>query len=414
MKKVLVAMAVFMLTLSLQAQRNGKAGVVKSVDTAKKEIIVSYDSAAKPFKIGDVLSIVSGDNEITLKVIYPMQTHARCELVNAKQNEIRKIKVGMIAYFGASVEDKDGGSSQKDTMQNVKTRKIAGIDFVLCPKGSYMMGALDSDKKASAVEKPRHRVNIDSFWIGKYEVTKEQYQALMGSLHWKLKGSNQKPVTIVSWYDAVEFCNALSARDGREPFYIIDKNSVDPDVEELSGKYDKDSSKWIVRINPKANGFRLPTEAEWEYACRAGGDQVYYWGDSDDAGISAEYAVSQESGIKEKKTVSGSSQLSQTSEVTVIKSDLEIVGGKKPNQWGIYDMIGNAWEWCYDRFFPQYQTVFNDNPIGPEKGGQRVYRGGSYKEKLKDLRSSNRRGATPFFILDWTGFRIVCPVDKTK
>jgi len=185
-------------------------------------------------------------------------------------------------------------------------------------------------------ERPIHKVTITSFWIGKYEVTQGQYRAVMGSGAIKSEGqvlSDDHPVVYVSWYDAIEFCNKLSAKEQLEPVYEIASNGE-------------------VRADFSKNGYRLPTEAEWEYACRAGttGEQygelddiAWYWKNSED----------------------------QTHPVAKMQS----------NAWGMYDMLGNVWEWCAD-VYGGYPSVNVMDPRGPASGERRVLRGGAWSDYL--------------------------------
>jgi formylglycine-generating enzyme required for sulfatase activity len=215
-------------------------------------------------------------------------------------------------------------------------------------------------------EGPQHQVTVSGFYMGKYEVTQAEYQAVMGTNPSYIKGSNL-PVEQVSWFDAVEYCNKRSQREGLSPAYSI------------SGTGDSRSVTW----NRSANGYRLPTEAEWEYACRAGTTTPYHSGSGvDNAGW--------------YHSNSGNTTHS--------------VGGKQPNAWGIYDMHGNVREWCWDWFgYGNYASGAQTDPMGASSGRNRVYRGGSWGSVAQYLRSASRAGNGPGDRNFRLGFRLVRP-----
>lgn len=219
--------------------------------------------------------------------------------------------------------------------------KDVKMEFVLIPAGSFTMG---SDKSRDN-EKPAHKVTITNpFYLGKYEVTQPQYEVIMGMNPSGFKNP-KNPVEKVTWYMAVEFCEKLSKKTGKT--------------------------------------CRLPTEAEWEYACRAGSDTKYCFGEFSKP--LKEYAWF-------KKNAAG-----KTHEV----------GQKKPNDWGLYDMYGNAWEWCqdwYDQTF--YANSPEKDPKGPETGKWRVLRGGSWYEPDSALKSSTRARIKPKVTDTNYGFRV--------
>jgi formylglycine-generating enzyme required for sulfatase activity len=193
------------------------------------------------------------------------------------------------------------------------------------------------------IDEGQHRVTVRSFFMGKYEVTQEEYQELMGTNPSHFRGFNL-PVEQVSWYDAVEYCNRRSERDKLKPAYTKSRGSADCD--------------W------QANGYRLPTEAEWEYACRAGTASPYYTGCFVDK---AGWYNKNSGGITHP------------------------VGQKEPNSWGLYDMHGNIWEWCWD-WYGEYDLHPQTNPVGPAQGDTRVARGGSWDYGGGNVRSAVRYG----------------------
>ena len=196
---------------------------------------------------------------------------------------------------------------------------------------------------------------ISDFSIGRYEVTQQEWVEVMGSNPSKFKGKNL-PVEMVSWYDCVEYCNKRSIREGFEPCYVIDRNEKDP-----NNSNDNDSLKWTVTIIAQANGYRLPTEAEWEYA--AGGGQMsksYKYSGSSDIDTVAWYWKN-----------SGDTILTGFWLWPTIENNhgrTRPVGVKQPNELGLYDMSGNVREWCWD--------WYEDFKIN--SGFVKVWRGGGW------------------------------------
>jgi formylglycine-generating enzyme required for sulfatase activity len=241
------------------------------------------------------------------------------------------------------------------------------MKLMLIPAGSFLMGATPDDAGAFDAEKPQHKVMITRpFYLGVYEVTQPEYKQVMGVNPSDFVDSELLPVERVSWFDALAFCNKLSTREGRRPYYKIEDRTVTI----LGG-----------------NGYRLPTEAEWEYACRAPSDPgsatKHPFG-NDGSGL-ANYAWFR--GIGEFKT--------------------HPVGQKLPNRWGLYDMQGNLWEWCQDWFGENYYKQSPaDDPRGPMQGDERVLRGGSWDYHPGVCRPAERGFHVPENRSDNIGFRV--------
>lgn len=280
------------------------------------------------------------------------------------------------------------------------------------PPGEFWMGS--DEPTAPDDEKPRRRVAITRpFQIGKYPITQREYQRFMqhnpsGELGEDFVGE-EFPVVNVSWNDAVEFCNRLSEETGVPPCYT---------------PAGRDSAAVGRRhVNPRvgsASGYRLPTEAEWEYACRAGTNTRWFFGD--DPGELPEYAVYQE-----EIGVEGENVQEQTDSGTKIERNgedehyLQEVGTRAPNSWGLYDLYGNVWEWCADLYRNDYYSRAHgkriSDPTGPRSGHgrrgiwERVQRGGSFKSKSETVRSANRFYGNEASSCEDVGFRIVrtCP-----
>ena len=237
------------------------------------------------------------------------------------------------------------------------------MKFTLVPAGTFLMGSTDADKAAQSDERPQHEVRITkAFYLGIHEVTQGQYQAVTGENPSYFKGSDDLPVENVSWLDAVQFCNKLSERESLRPYYRKEGDQVT-----IAG----------------GNGYRLPTEAEWEYACRAGSGTAYGFGD--DAARLGEFAWFK--GNSGDKT--------------------HPVGQKQPNAFGLYDMHGNVWEWCWDGYDPDYYKRSPvDDPSGPVDGSNRVFRGGGWNCAAENCRAAYRNGNTPTNAINSLGLRL--------
>jgi uncharacterized protein (TIGR02145 family) len=215
----------------------------------------------------------------------------------------------------------------------------------LIPGGLFMMGSndsLDSDAgdPESGVANPAHRVTVSSFYIDTTPVTQEDYSAVMKTN----SGSSKNPVVEVTWYDAVLYCNARSQRDDLDTVYTYTTVFGTPGIH---------CTIYDISINLSKNGYRLPTEAQWEFACRAGSTSSYFWGEDTVYATTGQYAW-----------------YSVNSAGTT-----HPVATKKANAWGLYDMVGNAWQWCND-WYAAYSSDSVTNPTGPATGSYRVLRGG--------------------------------------
>ena len=266
-------------------------------------------------------------------------------------------------------------------------RLIRGVEFHLqltnsldmtlirIEPGSFQMGSsndqidqvmrlfTDSKRASFDHEQPQHTVKITGlFYLGRCQVTQGQYKTIMGYRPSLFKGSDELPVENVSWLQAVEFCNRLSEKESQTPYYRID----DTEVTALGG-----------------DGYRLPTEAEWEYSCRAGTSTFYPFGD--DPGMLGEYAWYSENSANKTHAV----------------------GQKKPNAWGLHDMLGNVWEWCADGYDAKYYASSPPADSAAATGPSgRVVRGGGHDIFPRNARSANRGNLMPGDRYIDVGFRL--------
>jgi len=223
--------------------------------------------------------------------------------------------------------------------------------------GTFTMGSPDNERGRTRSEGPQHQVTVSSFYIGKYEVTQAEYEEIMGANPAHFKGASL-PVEQVSWFDAVDYCNKRSVKEGLTPAYKVSGSNV----------------TW----DRSANGYRLPTEAEWEYACRAGTQTPFNSGSSVDA-------AGWYSGNSGQRT--------------------HPVGEKQANSWGLYDMHGNVLEWCFD-WLGDYSSQAKTDPQGAATGTSRVYRGGCWNFQAQQTRSAYRFGNHQNLRSFIAGFRV--------
>lgn len=277
------------------------------------------------------------------------------------------VPVGIYELTVSADEHKTHKEDLRLTVDNTIAKQIPleeGSDvpdsFVFVKGGTFQMGS----NNGGSDEKPVHSVTVSDYYIGKYEVTQKEWQEIMGNNPSNWKGDNL-PVEKVSWYDAVEFCNKKSRAEGLTHCYT--------------------GSGENTKCNFSANGYRLPTEAEWEYAARGGS----------------------ESENANSRLYSGSNNIDDVAWYSSnSNSKTHPVGGKKPNELGIYDMTGNVWEWCWD-WKGSYGSSSQTNPRGPSSGSYRVIRGGSWIYFASRCRVAIRNNYHPDYSYGGLGFRLV-------
>jgi len=262
------------------------------------------------------------------------------------QRAHRKFRVAVVLFIAMAVgwlfgcgkrsADSAGSSPSPIASQNVTLMPLSNMVFI----------------KAGTFMRIRYPVTLThDFWLSKYEVTQGDFQGLMGKNPSHFPGDTNQPVEKVKFFEAVAYCDAVTRRE-RE----------------------------AGRLPPEYL-YRLPTEAEWEYACRAGTTNLYSFGDkTDEAG---EFAWTLENSDDKPHPI----------------------GQKRPNPWGLYDMHGNVWEWCNDWFEP-YPAMALTNPVGPKTGKFKVFRGGGWNNEIDFARSANRFMMSPSNGINFVGFRM--------
>ena len=271
--------------------------------------------------------------------------------------------------------------------RNVDLEVVGQVEIVNIPGGTFTMGSPATETGSNSDERPQRQVTLSGFSLGKYEVTQAQYEAVMGTnpSYYKTNADagetqNRRPVEQVRWYDVLVFCNKLSMLEGLSPAYSIG-GSTNPDN---WGAVPQDyNATWnAVVMAAGSNGYRLPTEAQWEYACRAGTTTAYNTGDT----------ISDATGWYSDNS-----------------GGTHEVGKKLPNAWGLYDMHGNVWEWCWD-WYGTYPGTAETDPVGASSGSYRVRRGGGLNGSAQIARSAYRGSSVnPRDRFSTLGFRVLRP-----
>ena len=274
----------------------------------------------------------------------------------------------LLAFLTLFIQQCGGGPSTA-TQQPKTIATASGLEMVLLPGGTFTMGSNSGGED----ESPAHPVTVSPFAMDRREVNQKIYETLMMADPSHFKGPDN-PVEQVRWSDAAMFCNTRSQEEGLEPCY-----------DEIT-----------FACNFEASGYRLPTEAEWEYACRAGSNSDYDFG-SDPQKLSSRACYAKSSSKKTFPT-----------------------GTRKPNAFGLFDMHGNVFEWCYDVYDPgYYKNSSQKDPRGPAEGKERVLRGGAWNSSAEACRASYRVSDVPgitdaCFAQDTYGFRCVRRLSKEE
>lgn len=276
------------------------------------------------------------------------------------------------------------GSAPTKQLAKTYRSQSTGMEFVLLPPGTFKMGSpeseVDRSRSWNTGNETQHAVTLSRpFYLGKYEVTQSEFERVMSFNPSRFTGSKRLPVESVSWFDAVWFCNQLSELDGFQACYRI--RSVEKDGESIKSAQ--------VELVSGARGYRLPTEAEWEYACRAGKETAFSFG----ANITPAQV-----------NYDGNHPYNGAAKAEHRKKPVE-VDALKENSFGLHQMHGNVDEWCQD-WYGDYPGVAVADPLGPSTGSDRIHRGGDFNNGASGCRSADRRGNSPDYRSFILGFRV--------
>ncbi|HPH11495.1 MAG TPA: SUMF1/EgtB/PvdO family nonheme iron enzyme [Thermotogota bacterium] len=306
-------------------------------------------------KDGGVMQGIIKDEFIPLSVLSAKEIEIVPDMLKSIHLKRVPLQTSQVAEESIRISSGTAGDVFK-TSQNA--------EMVLVTSGSFQMGNIRNENEGTADEKPIHVVTLTyDFWIGKYEVVYEDYNTSF------VGASLQIPAVSVTWMEAIRYCNWLSEKEGLKKAYDDAGNLLD-----ANGNPTRDITK--------VSGYRLPTEAEWEYAARGGrNSKGYKYSGSDNPDEVAWYINNSGNKVQE-------------------------IGKKKANELGLFDMSGNVSEWCYD-WFGDYSSEAQTNPIGPSNGTNRVYRGGSWYVRSQYSRVAFRSSYPPSSKYTHHGIRLV-------
>lgn len=255
--------------------------------------------------------------------------------------------------------------------------QIPDYDMVRIRAGAFIMGSPENEP-LSREDEQQHQVTLThDFFMGRYEVTQAFYEQIMGENPSYNNHCADCPVEMISWRDAVMFCNVVSRKAGLIPAYEV-----------RGGR---------IIYHPEASGYRLPTEAEWEYACRAGTRTIFPNGNCLSSAEANYNAYLPQPGCQ----------------MGLNRGQTIAVGSFAPNAWGLYDMIGNINEFCWDWYAP-YTAASQVDPLGSPPAKYRVFRGGAFNNFAARCHSASRQKLEPDRALDMVGVRLVRNADSTE
>ena len=332
--------------------------VVVSQDGKQVEIIDTRTRTTLKLRPGAYeLHLVKGGNDLRITPENVTLRRGRKAIVEVSREGPPAPPLAIAPFDGAQASKHQEAWADYLAVPVEITNSI-GMKLVLVPPGEFLMGSPESDPDAQDNEKPQRKVSITQpLYFGKYEVTQAEYEQVMGRNPARYVGDPRRPVERVTWYDAVEFCNILSEMEGLNPYYRISN----PERDDWGIK-----SATVTVVGGSA--YRLPTQAEWEYACRAGSTTKYYFDDSEsELGRHAWYSENS-------------------------ADSTHPVGEKEPNAFGLFDIQGNVREWCVEKW--------------PSSADGHHNRGTSWWTGAKEARSANRHGSRSYVHYNNIGFRV--------
>jgi formylglycine-generating enzyme required for sulfatase activity len=301
------------------------------------------------------------DSTEILPVVASHITRETMTLTGGKQRPFQNGSIVSEVYYSLNPASNAASPAPAANYSSPAPVRVSPVSLAPIPAGTFTMGSPVSEYIRDRDE-VQHEVSLKSFLMEAYEVTQKSYREIMGTNPSSFQGDTL-PVEQVSWFDAVNYCNKRSIAEGLNPAYVINGENV----------------SW----NRSANGYRLPTEAEWEYACRAGSSAPFSTGDT----ISTAQA-----------NYNGAVNYWQYGPLGSFRERTSAVGSFLPNTWGLYDMHGNVYEWCWD--------WFGDYPDAPSTGTKKVVRGGSWYDSVPHIRAAYRDSTAPVSRRNTLGFRV--------
>jgi formylglycine-generating enzyme required for sulfatase activity len=374
--------------------------------------VVAFSSVDPGYSQPAAISIAIKNTGTGTATVSSIQLNNDSYFTLSGHGEISAIAVGETANF--SVQPKTGlgvgthnavltvsydASRTVTAGVSITVNHFSSIVMVQIPSGTFLMGSPGTEPSRNTTNENYRTANsgnvtVSGFWMGKYQVTQAEWKAVMGeSNNPSYFTGNNLPVEMVSWYDVIVFCNRLSIKEGLIPAYQVSgvtnwETQTAPTI---------DTATWnSATINPSSDGYRLPTEAQWEYACRAGTTTAFNWGSNQITSAQANF--------------NAASNLYNGSTAGIFRNTTTAVGIFAANTWGLHDMHGNVFEWCWDRYTASYNDAGGStDPQGATSGTHRVFRGGSWDGYGQNLRSAYRVNYYPWYRSYYIGFRLVRP-----